>query len=106
MEVAVPPVEGHLVRKLQEAEAKVLPAVANPPAELEKVVKPQDHHHHEESHDHPHEHSHGVEHKAIGVSLVAGFVVMLIIDQLGGGHSHGAGPSGMVYLHCIGKGLF
>ena len=41
--------------------------------------------------DHGHHHEGGAElHNLIGVSLVLGFIFMLLVDQLsGGGHSHG-----------------
>ena len=38
---------------------------------------------------HDHEHAASTEmHSFIGVALVLGFVFMLLVDQLGGGHSH------------------
>ncbi|XP_052105210.1 zinc transporter ZIP9-like isoform X1 [Mytilus californianus] len=41
------------------------------------------------SHDH---HSHGMEdnHSIIGVTLVIGFIFMLLVDQIGGSHMHGS----------------
>lgn len=36
-----------------------------------------------------HHHEHNESHKLIGVSLVVGFVFMLLVDQIGGGHAHG-----------------
>ena len=44
------------------------------------------------AHSHEHEHSgHGLElHTLIGVSLCLGFIFMLVIDQIAGGHSHGS----------------
>lgn len=44
-----------------------------------------------------HEHAHEQLHACIGVSLVLGFVFMLLVDQIGSSHVHSAeGPSG----HC------
>ena len=42
-----------------------------------------------ESHDH---HDHGMEnnHSIIGVTLVVGFIFMLLVDQIGGSHMHGS----------------
>lgn len=39
---------------------------------------------------HSHGHSHNVSdnHNLIGVTLVIGFIFMLLVDQLGGGHVH------------------
>ena len=49
--------------------------------------------HHEHRH-HGHQHE-GIElHTLIGLSLSLGFVFMLLIDQIGGGHSHG--PAGII----------
>ncbi|OWF47010.1 zinc transporter ZIP9-B-like [Mizuhopecten yessoensis] len=40
--------------------------------------------------DHAHNHTHSVSdnHTIIGVTLVAGFIFMLLVDQIGGGHMH------------------
>ncbi|XP_033735187.1 zinc transporter ZIP9-B-like isoform X3 [Pecten maximus] len=40
--------------------------------------------------DHAHSHTHSVSdnHTIIGVTLVAGFIFMLLVDQIGGGHTH------------------
>ena len=45
---------------------------------------------HTNEHEHTHSHGAGAElHTLIGVSLVLGFIFMLLVDQLsGGGHSH------------------
>lgn len=65
-------------------------------------------HHHESSpketekhsatdHEHkPHEHHHSTTdvHSLIGVTLVSGFIFMLIVDQIGGAHSHASAPTG------------
>ena len=99
--------EPRIGRQLHDAE---VPAVANPPVAV--AVQEEHAHHHDHAHDrgeeeethvhsgteshdqhgghdeHGHEHN---EHKSIGVSLVVGFVFMLIVDQFGGGHSHGGG---------------
>ena len=49
--------------------------------------------HHE--HHHHHHHNEGIElHTLIGLSLSFGFIFMLLVDQIGGGHSHG--PAGML----------
>ena len=55
--------------------------------------------HHGHEHEHEHDHEHGTElHSFIGVSLVLGFVFMLLVDQLsGGGHSHNGGGQ---LTHC------
>ena len=45
-----------------------------------------------EEHEHKHGHDMGEEHNMIGISLVFGFVFMLLVDQIGGSlhsHSHG-----------------
>ena len=45
------------------------------------------------AHGHEHDHDMSEEHSKIGVSLVTGFIFMLLVDQIGGSmHSHG-GPS-------------
>ena len=45
--------------------------------------------HHEHHHGHQHE---GIElHTLIGLSLSFGFIFMLLVDQISGGHSHGPG---------------
>ena len=75
--------ETRIGRQLHDAE---VPAVANPPVAV--AVQEEHAHHHNHAHEHDHEHN---EHKSIGVSLVVGFVFMLIVDQFGGGHSHGGG---------------
>ena len=45
----------------------------------------------DEHHHGDHEHEHGSDiHSYIGVSLVLGFIFMLLVDQIGGGnHAHG-----------------
>ena len=49
---------------------------------------------HHEHGGHEHEHGVGPElHTYIGVSLVLGFIFMLLVDQLSGGHVHSS-PSG------------
>lgn len=49
-----------------------------------------------------HDHSHGTElHSFIGVALVLGFVFMLLVDQIGGGHSHAPGMALKYYLQFI-----
>lgn len=51
-------------------------------------------------HEHHHHHHHHLDHTGlelhtlIGVSLTIGFIFMLLIDQISGGHSHG--PSGIL----------
>ncbi|XP_048733586.1 zinc transporter ZIP9-like [Ostrea edulis] len=66
-------------------------------------------HHHESSpketekhsatdHEHkPHEHHHSTTdvHSLIGVTLVSGFIFMLIVDQIGGAHSHASASTDM-----------
>ncbi|ESO85664.1 hypothetical protein LOTGIDRAFT_177546 [Lottia gigantea] len=47
-------------------------------------VKPAEKHEHE----HGHHHDMSEEHSKIGISLVAGFIFMLLVDQIGGGHHH------------------
>lgn len=47
----------------------------------------------EPQHEHEHEHEHGggmiEKHSVIGISLVTGFIFMLLVDQIGGNmHSH------------------
>ncbi|XP_046550933.1 zinc transporter ZIP9-B-like [Haliotis rubra] len=46
----------------------------------------------EGGHDHHHDHKHDMseEHSRIGISLVTGFIFMLLVDQIGGSHMHGA----------------
>lgn len=55
----------------------------------------------EHDHEHEHHHSHGDElHTYIGVTLVLGFIFMLLVDQLSGGmHAH-AGP-GMIISYIL-----
>ena len=61
------------------------PSLSNSPL----PTKAHDAHHH-----HGHEHE-GIElHTLIGVSLSFGFIFMLLVDQISGGHSHG--PSGKI----------
>ncbi|KAK3092615.1 hypothetical protein FSP39_004999 [Pinctada imbricata] len=52
----------------------------------------------EESHDknESHEHSHSMvdSHSMIGVTLVAGFIFMLLVDQIGGSHMHAPSNAG------------
>lgn len=44
-----------------------------------------------EGHDHDHQHDMSEEHSIIGITLVAGFIFMLLVDQMGGSlHSHAA----------------
>ena len=51
-----------------------------------------DHDHHE---DEDHDHEHDEVHQYVGLSLLIGFLLMLLIDNLGGshGHSHGGESS-------------
>ena len=54
----------------------------------------------EHGHEHEHipTHSHGTElHTFIGVSLVLGFVFMLLVDQLSGGSTHMHAPGAGKY---------
>ena len=46
--------------------------------------------------DHEIEHHHDMseEHSRIGISLVAGFIFMLLVDQIGGGHAHSSDDTG------------
>lgn len=45
-------------------------------------------------HEHGHEHGHEQLHACIGISLVLGFVFMLLVDQIGSSHMHNnEGPS-------------
>ncbi|XP_061896379.1 zinc transporter ZIP9 isoform X2 [Entelurus aequoreus] len=57
--------------------------VSEPKAKVEAVLTVDGHHH---------EHGHGHEqlHACIGVSLVLGFVFMLLVDQIGSSHMHSA----------------
>lgn len=73
-------------RHLQQEVPKNIPAIG---VEVQKVPSP-------DAHDSHHTHTSRSEnaHKVIGVSLVIGFVFMLLVDQLGGGHSHGGSSSG------------
>lgn len=49
----------------------------------------------DETGSHHHEHGSGVElHSWIGVALVLGFVFMLLVDQIGGGHMHSHAVTG------------
>ncbi|XP_060079536.1 zinc transporter ZIP9-A-like [Ylistrum balloti] len=43
-----------------------------------------------DGHTHTHTHSVSDNHTIIGVTLVAGFIFMLLVDQIGGGHAHGS----------------
>lgn len=65
-----------------------------------------DHSHHHESHSketdkhtatghehHEHHHSTTDVHSLIGVTLVSGFIFMLIVDQIGGAHAHAHAPA-------------
>lgn len=67
-----------------------------------------DHSHHHESHSketdkhtatgqehHEHHHSTTDVHSLIGVTLVSGFIFMLIVDQIGGAHAHAHAPAGI-----------
>lgn len=67
-----------------------------------------DHSHHHESHSketekhtatghehHEHHHSTMDVHSLIGITLVSGFIFMLIVDQIGGAHAHAHAPTGM-----------
>lgn len=57
-------------------------------------------------HDHVHEHSHEhhdmtEEHSIIGITLVVGFIFMLLVDQMGGNfHSH-SGPGMLSFQYHI-----
>ena len=55
-----------------------------------------------ETHVHEHEHTAGglEPHTLIGVSLCLGFVFMLLIDQISGGHSHGP-SAGLLSILCV-----
>ena len=48
-----------------------------------------DHEHHEDEDDHDHEHDEV--HQYVGLSLLFGFLLMLLIDNLGGSHGHSHG---------------
>lgn len=65
-----------------------------------------DHSHHHESHSketekhtatghehHEHHHSTMDVHSLIGITLVSGFIFMLIVDQIGGAHAHAHAPA-------------
>lgn len=65
-----------------------------------------DHSHHQESHSketekhtatghehHEHHHSTMDVHSLIGITLVSGFIFMLIVDQIGGAHAHAHAPA-------------
>lgn len=65
-----------------------------------------DHSHHHESHSketekhtatghehHEHHHSTMDVHSLIGITLVSGFIFMLIVDQIGGAHAHAHAPT-------------
>lgn len=43
----------------------------------------------EATHEHHHDHGMADTHSVIGVTLVAGFIFMLLVDQIGGSHMHG-----------------
>lgn len=62
--------------------------------ERRALAESHDEHHHQTSNvAHDHDHDMSEEHSKIGVSLVTGFIFMLLVDQIGGSmHSHG-GPS-------------
>ena len=45
--------------------------------------------------EHEHHHSTTDVHSLIGVTLVSGFIFMLIVDQIGGAHAHSHGPKGV-----------
>jgi zinc transporter 9 len=50
-------------------------------------------------HDHDHDHDHGHEHGGhwqIGCALALGFVLMIVVDRMGGSHGHSHGGSGPV----------
>lgn len=49
-------------------------------------------------HDHNHSHDHSRLHAYIGVSLVLGFVFMLLVDQIGNSHVHTADGKPIVFL--------
>ena len=73
-----------------------------PPADDPQVAvdaqKDGDHHHH---HEHGGE-SHSSEeelHYLIGVALVTGFVFMLLVDQIGGGHAHSHGQQAGKFMN-------
>ena len=77
--------------KLRKLQVEV--QLADAPEPLDRHY--HEHHHHEEPASH-----HDNAHKVIGVSLVFGFIFMLLIDQIGGGHSHG-GHAGDIPLTVI-----
>ena len=55
--------------------------------EYDQFGEKSDHdHEHEE-----HEHHHDEVHQYVGLSLLTGFILMLLIDNLGGGHGHSHG---------------
>lgn len=91
--------DGVVMRNIREATNKPLIPILH--EESKAHIKPvlEDHHHHDDEHsppinnsphsDHPHHHGNDL-HGSIGVSLILGFVFMLLIDQLASGVSHSA----------------
>ena len=65
------------------------------PSMSDAAITKMAHHEHHHGHQHGHQHE-GIElHTLIGLSLSFGFIFMLLVDQISGGHSHG--PSGMMF---------
>ncbi|XP_072032202.1 zinc transporter ZIP9-like isoform X1 [Amphiura filiformis] len=76
--------DGHIHRAVNP------PPPADDPQAADAQKDGDPHHHHEHSLE-----SHSSEeelHYLIGVALVTGFVFMLLVDQIGGGHGHSHGP--------------
>ncbi|KAF7251602.1 Zinc transporter ZIP9 [Varanus komodoensis] len=67
---------------------EILEAKHHPASETEKMVESKKVADVPDVHDHVHNHDHSRLHAYIGVSLVLGFVFMLLVDQIGSSHVH------------------
>uniref|UniRef100_A0A8D0BSR5 Zinc transporter ZIP9 n=1 Tax=Salvator merianae TaxID=96440 RepID=A0A8D0BSR5_SALMN len=66
----------------------ILEAKPHPASETQKMVESKNEPDVPDVHDHIHNHDHSRLHAYIGVSLVLGFVFMLLVDQIGSSHVH------------------
>ncbi|XP_062973658.1 zinc transporter ZIP9 [Elgaria multicarinata webbii] len=69
---------------------EILEAKHHPASETQKMVESEKVADAPDVHDHEHSHDHSRLHAYIGVSLVLGFVFMLLVDQIGSSHVHPA----------------
>ncbi|CAF0842861.1 unnamed protein product [Brachionus calyciflorus] len=77
-------IKKRFLRDTEKADAKDHQLLANEQLKIKESLKKAD-----EAHESEHEHEHsGSSHSAVGITLVLGFVFMLIIDQIGGKMSH------------------